>query len=120
MPPSAFTILWYSLLKIASASFSLATFWRKPNSILARVPSFQIGGSTAPSSRPLKSLYFWITWWIMYMIQVPMGSTRTCAPSLLQEVEHVEVAVAFGGLRPEFAGDLDDRLHAQAVDFDRR
>ena len=36
----------------------------------------------------------------------------------LQEVEHVEVAVAFGGLRPEFAGDLDDRLHAQAVDFD--
>ena len=38
----------------------------------------------------------------------------------LQEVEHVEVAVAFGGLRPEFAGDLDDRLHAQAVDIDRR
>ena len=38
----------------------------------------------------------------------------------LQEVEHVEVAVALGGLRPELAGDLDDRLHAQAVDFDRR
>ena len=38
----------------------------------------------------------------------------------LQEVEHVEVAVALGGLRPEFAGDLDDRLDAQAVDFDRR
>ena len=36
----------------------------------------------------------------------------------LQEVEHVEVAVAFGGLRPEFAGDLDDRFHAQAVDID--
>jgi hypothetical protein len=36
----------------------------------------------------------------------------------LQEVEHVEIAVAFGGLRPEFAGDLDDGLHAQAVDFD--
>src|SRR5450756_256087 len=68
MPPSAFTILWYSLLKMASASFSLATFWRKPNSILARVPSFQRGGRTAPSSRPLKSLYFWMTWWIMYMI----------------------------------------------------
>ena len=81
MPPSASTILWYSRLKMASASFSFATFWRKPNSILARVPSFQIGGSTAPSSRPLKSLYFWITWWIMYMIQVPMGSTSTCAPS---------------------------------------
>src|SRR5664279_153665 len=81
MPPSAFTILWYSLLKMASASFSLATFWRKPNSILARVPSFHRGGRTAPSSRPLKSLYFWMTWWIMYMIQVPMGSTSTCAPS---------------------------------------
>ena len=39
-------------------------------------------------------------------------------PFLLQEVEHVEVAVALGGLRPEFAGDLDDRLHAQAVDID--
>src|SRR5215472_16264360 len=37
---------------------------------------------------------------------------------LLQEVEHVDVAVALGGLRPEFAGDLDDRLHAQAVDVD--
>ena len=37
----------------------------------------------------------------------------------LQEVEHVEVAVALGGLRPEFAGDLDDGLHAQAVDLDR-
>ncbi len=53
------------------------------------------------------------------MIQVPMGSTSTCAPSFSQEVEHVEVAVAFGGLRPEFAGDLDDGLHAQAVDIDR-
>ena len=29
----------------------------------------------------------------------------------LQEVEHVEVAVAFGDLRPEFAGDLHQRLH---------
>ena len=27
------------------------------------------------------------------------------------------VAVALGGLRPEFAGDLDDRLHAQAIDI---
>ena len=33
----------------------------------------------------------------------------------LQEGEHVEVAVALGGLRPEFAGDLDDGLHAEAV-----
>ncbi len=37
---------------------------------------------------------------------------------MLQEGEHVEVAIAFGGLRPELAGDLDDRLHAQAVDLD--
>ena len=36
-----------------------------------------------------------------------------------QEAEHVEVAVALGGLRPEFAGDLDDGLHAGAVDGDR-
>ncbi len=37
----------------------------------------------------------------------------------LQELEHVEVAVALGGLRPELAGDLDDGLDAQAVDLDR-
>src|ERR1035437_9664966 len=36
----------------------------------------------------------------------------------LQEAEHVEVAVAFGGLRPELAGDLDDGLDAQAIDID--
>src|ERR1700722_3762612 len=33
---------------------------------------------------------------------------------LLQEPEHVEVAVAFGGLRPELAGDLYDGLYACA------
>ncbi len=37
----------------------------------------------------------------------------------LQEVEHVEVAVAFGGLRPEFAGNLDDGFDTQAIDIDR-
>jgi hypothetical protein len=37
----------------------------------------------------------------------------------LQELEHVEVAVAFGGLRPELAGDLYQRLHARAVDLNR-
>ena len=52
------------------------------------------------------------------MIQVPIGSTMICAPSRLQEGEHVEVAVAFGGLRPEFAGDLHDRLHAEAIHLD--
>src|SRR5207244_9946401 len=36
-----------------------------------------------------------------------------------QEVEHVEVAIAFRGLGPEFAGDLDDGLNAQAIDIDR-
>ena len=35
----------------------------------------------------------------------------------LQEVEHVEVAVALGGLRPELAGDLHDGFHAQPVDI---
>ena len=67
---------------------------------------------------PLLSRIFCTTWWIMYMIQVPMGSTITCAPSRTQEGEHVEVAVALGGLRPEFAGDLHDRLHPEAVDLD--
>ena len=38
----------------------------------------------------------------------------------LQEVEHVEVAVAFGGLRPEFAGDLHDGLYAQRGRFRSR
>jgi hypothetical protein len=37
---------------------------------------------------------------------------------LFEEAEHVEVAVALGGLGPEFAGDLDDGLHAGAVDGD--
>ena len=37
-----------------------------------------------------------------------------------EEAEHVEVAVALGGLRPEFAGDLDDGLHAGAVDAEWR
>ncbi len=36
----------------------------------------------------------------------------------LEELEHIEVAVALGGLGPEFAGDLDDGLDAEAVDFD--
>ena len=34
-----------------------------------------------------------------------------------QELEHVEVAVAFGDLRPEFTGDLHHRLHPHAVHF---
>ena len=36
-----------------------------------------------------------------------------------EEGEHVEVAVAFGRLGPEFAGDLDDGLDAGAVHFNR-
>ena len=36
----------------------------------------------------------------------------------LQEVEHVEVAVALGDLRPELAGDLHHRLDRGAVDLD--
>ncbi len=36
----------------------------------------------------------------------------------LEELEHIEVAVALGGLRPELAGDFDDRLHAEAVHLD--
>ena len=35
-----------------------------------------------------------------------------------QELEHVEVAVALGDLRPEFTRDLYYGLHAQAVHFD--
>ena len=36
----------------------------------------------------------------------------------LKEFEHVEVAVAFGDLRPEFARDLHHRLHLGAIHFD--
>ena len=36
----------------------------------------------------------------------------------LQEIEHVEVAVAFGDLRPELAGDLHQRLHPRAIHLD--
>ncbi len=35
----------------------------------------------------------------------------------LEEFEHVEIAVAFGGLRPELAGDFHHRFHARAVHF---
>ena len=37
-----------------------------------------------------------------------------------QECKHVEVAVAFGGLRPEFADDLYHGLNPQAIDFNGR
>ena len=37
---------------------------------------------------------------------------------LLQKGKHVEVAVAFGELRPELAGDLDDGLYTCVVHFD--
>ena len=39
-------------------------------------------------------------------------------PFTLQKVEHVEVAVAFGNLRPELARDLYHRPHLGAVHFD--
>src|SRR5262249_4143605 len=39
-------------------------------------------------------------------------------PLPLEEAEHPEVPVALGRLRPELAGDLDHRLHAQTVDVD--
>jgi hypothetical protein len=32
------------------------------------------------------------------------------SPFFFQEGDHVEIAIASGGLRPEFARDLDDRL----------
>src|SRR5579872_3070527 len=35
----------------------------------------------------------------------------------LEEVEHVEVAIAFGDLSPELTGDLDHRFHLGAIDF---
>src|SRR6266496_529416 len=35
----------------------------------------------------------------------------------LEEHEHVEVAIALGGLGPEFPCNLDDRLHSQTVYF---
>ena len=37
----------------------------------------------------------------------------------LQEGKHVEVAIALGGLGPEFANDLHHRLDPQAVNFNR-
>ena len=36
----------------------------------------------------------------------------------LQKLEHVEVAVAFGDLRPELANDLHDGLYPEAVNLD--
>src|ERR1041385_8849642 len=39
-------------------------------------------------------------------------------PFALEEPEHVEISVALGGLRPEFACDLDHRLDFGAVAAD--
>ena len=55
----------------------------------------------------------------MYITQVRDRLHQHLRAFALQELEHVEVAVAFGGLRPELADDLDHRLHAQAIDLDR-
>ena len=38
-------------------------------------------------------------------------------PFAFQEFEHVEVAIAFGDLGPEFAGDFHDRLHLCTIHF---
>ena len=55
-----------------------------------------------------------------YMIQFAIGSTLISRAFALEELEHVEVAVAFGGLREELAGHLHQRLDPQAIDFDLR
>src|SRR5215470_4417983 len=47
------------------------------------------------------------------------GLDQNLCPFALEKFKHMEVAVAFGELRPEFAGYLDYRLYAGAVDFDR-
>ena len=36
----------------------------------------------------------------------------------VQELEHAEVAIALGGLRPEFTGDFYDGFHLKAIHFD--
>ncbi len=54
----------------------------------------------------------------MYITQVRDGLHQHLRAFALQELEHVEVAVAFGGLRPELADDLDHRFHPQAIDLD--
>ena len=54
----------------------------------------------------------------MYITQVADRLHQHLRALALQKLEHVEVAVAFGGLRPELADDLDHRLHPQAIDLD--
>ena len=39
------------------------------------------GGHRLVLGQPSRSVLACLAWWIMYMIQVPIGSTRTCAPS---------------------------------------
>ena len=46
------------------------------------------------------------------------GFHQHLRPFALEEPEHVEISVALGGLRPEFACDLDHRLDFSAVDVD--
>src|SRR5215470_5761769 len=43
---------------------------------------------------------------------------QNLSPLALQEFKHVEVAVAFGELGPEFPGDFDHRFDTSAVHFD--
>ena len=56
-------------------------------------------------------------WCIRYMIQLPIGIDQDVSALAFEEGKHVEVAIALGGLRPEFAGDLDDRLYAKPIHF---
>ena len=58
-------------------------------------------------------------WRSRYITQVLERIDDDLRALALEELEHPEVAVALGGLRPELAGDLDDRLHAQPIHLDR-
>ena len=45
------------------------------------------------------------------------GFDQDLGPFLFEESKHIEVSVTFCSLCPELSGDLNHRLHAQAVDF---
>src|SRR5437773_10279731 len=66
-------------------------------------------------------LYFRMGLCLVHEISNPGGDrlNQYLRSLTFEEVEHVEVAVAFGNLGPEFAGDFHRRFHPRAVHFNR-
>ncbi len=80
-PPRASRSLFHSRLKMASATVSFMFFLFAVHELAMRLSMRHAAGIASSSVTPARSVFICLAWWIMYMIQVPTGSTSTCAPS---------------------------------------